>query len=75
MGTSTAATQPSRVPAQLTPMALNMYVAKSGKTAPASERRKVFAAIAEAALQEHVSRKYVGYQGQITHNSRYASTI
>ncbi len=55
MGTSTAATQPSRVPAQLTPIALNMYWAKSGNPAPASERRKVFAAMAEAALRQHVS--------------------
>ena len=29
-----------------------MYVAKRGKTAPKRERRKVFAAIAEAALQD-----------------------
>ena len=50
MGAITRATQPRRVLAQLTPRALNMYVAKRGKTAPARERRKVFAATAEAAL-------------------------
>lgn len=47
-----SATQPSRVPAQLTPRALNMYVLKREKTAPKIDRRKVFAAIAEAALME-----------------------
>ncbi len=50
MGTMTTATQPSRVPAQLMCIASNMYVAKRGKQAPARERRKVFAAIADAAL-------------------------
>ena len=50
MGTRTTATQASKVPAQLTFKALNMYVANRGKTAPAMERRKVFAAMAEAAL-------------------------
>ena len=51
IGTRRIATQPSRVPAQLTPRALNMYIEKRGKTAPASDRRKVFAAIADAALR------------------------
>ena len=50
MGTRTKATKPRRVPAQLTPRALNMYMLKRGKTAPAMDLRKVFAAIAEAAL-------------------------
>ena len=50
MGTRTTATHASSVPAQLTPRALNMYMEKSGKTAPAMERRKVLAAMAEAAL-------------------------
>lgn len=50
IGTSTTPTQASKVPAQLTLSALNMYVAKRGKTAPARERRKVFAAMADAAL-------------------------
>lgn len=50
MGTRARATNPSSELAQLTPRALNMYVAKRGKTAPAMERRKVFAAMAEAAL-------------------------
>lgn len=52
MGISTTATQASKVPAQLTLRASNMYVAKRGKTAPAMERRNVFAAMAEAALWE-----------------------
>ena len=52
MGTNTAATQPSNVPVQLTFRALNMYMAKRGKPAPARERRKLFAATAEAALCE-----------------------
>ena len=47
----TAATQPRRVPAQLTPRASNMYLEKRGKPAPARERRNVFAAMAEAALK------------------------
>ena len=51
MGTKRAATQPKSVPDQFTLMASNMYVLKSGKTAPARERRKVFPAIAEAALR------------------------
>ena len=55
MGTSTTATQPRRVPAQLTPRALNMYWEKSGKPAPARDRRNVFAAMAEAALRGFVS--------------------
>jgi hypothetical protein len=50
MGMSTTATQPRRVPAQLTPREANMYFEKRGKTAPARERRNVFAAMAEAAL-------------------------
>ena len=54
IGTNTAATQPRRVPDQLTWMALNMYVANNGKTAPAMDRRKVFAAMAEAALEYHM---------------------
>lgn len=44
-----AATQPSSVQAQLIPMPLNIYVANSGNPAPKSERKKVFAAMAEAA--------------------------
>lgn len=52
MGTRTRATAPRRVLAQLTPMASNMYVAKRGKMAPKRERKKVFAAMAEAALWE-----------------------
>ena len=52
MGTNTAATQPRSVPVQLTFRALNMYMLKRGKPAPARERRKVFAAMAEAALWE-----------------------
>lgn len=55
MGTSKAATHPSSVPDQFTPMASNMYMEKSGKTAPASDRRKVLAAMAEAALSDHQS--------------------
>lgn len=51
MGTSTRATQPRSVPVQLTLSALNMYVANSGKTQAASDRRKVLAAMAEAALR------------------------
>lgn len=50
MGMRTAATHPSSVPAQLTPRALNMYMEKSGKTAPAMDRRNVLPAMAEAAL-------------------------
>ena len=55
MGTSKAATHPSSVPDQFTPIASNMYMEKSGKTAPAMERRKVLAAMAEAALSDHQS--------------------
>ena len=58
MGIRTTATQASKVPAQLTLSALNMYVAKRGKTAPAMERRNVFAAMAEAALW--AKKKYNG---------------
>ena len=47
-----SATQPSSVPAQLTPSASNMYVANRGNAAPKRERRMVFAAMAEAALEE-----------------------
>ncbi len=47
---SKTATQPRSVPAQLTWIALNMYMENKGKMAPARERRKVLAAIAEAAL-------------------------
>lgn len=43
------ATQPSSVQAQLMPIPLNMYVAKSGNPAPNSDRRKVLAAMADAA--------------------------
>lgn len=50
MGTRARATNPRSEPAQLTPRALNMYMLKRGKTAPAMDRRKVFAAMAEAAL-------------------------
>ena len=50
IGTSSTATQPSKVPAQLTPSARNVYCEKRGKPAPARERRKVLAAMAEAAL-------------------------
>lgn len=50
MGTRARATKPSSEPAQLTPRPLNMYWEKSGKTAPQMERRKVLAAMAEAAL-------------------------
>lgn len=57
MGTSASATKPRSEPAQLTPSALNIYVLKRGKTAPARERRKVLAAIAEAALLEAVSMR------------------
>ena len=46
-----SATQPRSVPAQFTPSASNMYVANRGNTAPKMERRKVFAAMAEAALE------------------------
>lgn len=55
MGARTRATQPRRVPVQFTPRALNMYMLKRGKTPPAMDRRKVFAAIAEAALKIGVS--------------------
>lgn len=58
MGASTAATQPSSVPAQLTPRAENMYMEKRGKMAPARDRRKVFAAMAEAALWKVVRRDH-----------------
>lgn len=51
MGTMRSATQPRSVFAQLTPSPSYMYVAKRGKTAPKIERRKVFAAMAEAALE------------------------
>lgn len=51
MGTSTRATQPRSVPVQFTLSASNMYVAKSGKTHAARDRRKVLAAMAEAALR------------------------
>jgi len=50
IGMSKTATQPRSVPAQLTWIALNMYMENKGKMAPARERRKVLAAIAEAAL-------------------------
>ena len=70
MGTRTRATQPRRVLAQLTPRASNMYVAKRGKTAPKRERRKVFAAMAEAALGRRkrggwVSKFYWGGGGRV----------
>lgn len=60
MGASTNATKPSSVPAQLTPRALNMYMLKRGKTAPARERRKVLAAIAEAALWGMLVSEFFG---------------
>lgn len=54
------ATHPSSVLAHWTPIPWNMYVANSGKIAPKSDRKKVFAAIAEAAnygiIREHVRR-------------------
>lgn len=56
IGTSTAATQPSNVPLQLTLRALNMYIEKRGNAAPASERKNVLAAMAEAALITRVSK-------------------
>ena len=55
-----SATQPRSVPAQFTPSASNMYVAKRGKTAPKRERRKVFAAMAEAALGESMVSWEIG---------------
>ena len=53
IGTRISATQPRSVPAHSTPRASNMYVENRGKRAPAMERRKVFAAMAEAALMGH----------------------
>lgn len=55
-----------------------MYVAKRGNTAPKRDRRKVFAAIAEAALQGGmiswgIEMGTVG-QGQVAYNMRYEST-
>lgn len=47
----TAARQPMRVAAHWMPRLLNICWAKRGKPAPARERRKVFAAMAEAALR------------------------
>ena len=64
------------MPVQLTLRALNMYVANSGKTAPAIERRKVLAAMAEAALRKD-QRRSLGKvdTGMVeTYNMRYAST-
>lgn len=54
MGTRIAATQPRSVPDQLTWIALNMYMLNRGNTAPASDRKNVLAAMAEAALYEPV---------------------
>ena len=62
MGASTNATKPSSVPVQLTPRALNMYMLKRGKTAPARERRKVLAAIAEAALGGMLVSEFLGVE-------------
>lgn len=78
IGTRISATQPRSVLAQLTPSASNMYVAKRGNTAPKRDRRKVFAAIAEAALQGGmiswgIEMGTVG-QGQVAYNMRYEST-
>ena len=50
MGTQTAARQPSSVAAHWMPRLLNICRAKSGKPAAAMERRKVLAAMADAAL-------------------------
>ena len=50
IGIKTTATKPRSVPAQFTCNALNIYILKSGKIAPARDRRKVFAAMADAAL-------------------------
>ena len=50
MGTQRAERQPSRVPAHWMPRLLNIWRVKSGKPAASMERRKVFAAMAEAAL-------------------------
>ncbi len=63
MGTNTAAMQPKSVPDQLTPSAANIYCEKSGKPAPASDRKNVFAAIAEAALE--ILLKHFRYQKAI----------
>lgn len=48
-GTKINATQPSNVHAHWIPIPLNMYVANRGKMAPKRERRKVLAAMADAA--------------------------
>jgi hypothetical protein len=55
-GISRTAIQPSRVEAYSIPIPLNICCAKRGNTAPQRERRKVFAAIAEAANCMSVSR-------------------
>lgn len=44
------AMKPSNEPAQLTPSLLNIWRANSGNPAAKAERRKVFAAMADAAL-------------------------
>ena len=49
---SKTAMQPSNVPDQFTPIPANMYMEKRGKTAPQMDRRRVFAAMAEAALDD-----------------------
>ena len=49
-GTSANATKPRSVPAQLMPMPLNICVANIGNPAAIKDLRKVFAAMAEAAL-------------------------
>jgi len=48
IGVNASATKARRLPAQPTFKAVKSCVAKSGKTAPNNDRRKAFAAIAEA---------------------------
>jgi hypothetical protein len=55
-GMSSTAIHPSKVEAYWIPIPLNICCAKRGKTAPQRERRKVFAAMAEAANYDTVSK-------------------
>ena len=55
IGTSTAATQPSSVAAHWIPMWVNICREKRGKLEATSDRQKVFAAMADAALWNHIS--------------------